>query len=163
MPFPPPGDLPNPGIKPRSPILQEDSLPSEPPGKPKNIGVGSLSLLHGIFSTQESNQGFLHCRQIFYQLSYQTLSHSRDFHGNQNRGGKETLLWSFCGVDMFYVRLAMSHSHLTPQISRHVGKSPPSLVSKKWGLECSPLLVFCSHRSLITREKIVTLGGKQLI
>ena len=31
---PPPGDLPNPGIKPRSPILQADSLPSEPSGKP---------------------------------------------------------------------------------------------------------------------------------
>ena len=34
LPFPPPGDLPNPGIKPRSPALQADSLPSEPPGKP---------------------------------------------------------------------------------------------------------------------------------
>ena len=32
-PFPSPGDLPNPGIKPRSPALQADSLPSEPPGK----------------------------------------------------------------------------------------------------------------------------------
>ena len=32
-PFPFPGDLPNPGIKPRSPILQADSLPAEPPGK----------------------------------------------------------------------------------------------------------------------------------
>ena len=31
---PPPGDLPNPGIKPRSPTLQVDSLPSEPPGTP---------------------------------------------------------------------------------------------------------------------------------
>ena len=31
---PPPGDLPNPGIETRSPTLQEDSLPSEPPGKP---------------------------------------------------------------------------------------------------------------------------------
>ena len=30
LPFPPPGDLPNPGIKPRSPTLQVDSLPSEP-------------------------------------------------------------------------------------------------------------------------------------
>jgi len=28
------GDLPNPGIKPKSPELQTDSLPSEPPGKP---------------------------------------------------------------------------------------------------------------------------------
>ena len=33
LPCPPPGDLPNPGIKPRSLALQEDSLPSEPPGK----------------------------------------------------------------------------------------------------------------------------------
>ena len=34
-PFPPPGDLHNPGIKPGSPTLQVDSLPSEPQGKPK--------------------------------------------------------------------------------------------------------------------------------
>ena len=34
LPFPSPRDLPNPGIKPRSPTLQADSLPSEPPGKP---------------------------------------------------------------------------------------------------------------------------------
>ena len=33
-PFPSPGDLPKPGIEPRSPALQVDSLPSEPPGKP---------------------------------------------------------------------------------------------------------------------------------
>ena len=45
--FPPPGDHPNPGFKPRSPALQVDSLPAEPPGKPKNTGVGSLSLLQG--------------------------------------------------------------------------------------------------------------------
>ena len=63
------GILPISGIKPRSPELQADSLPSEPPGKPKDTGVGSLFLLQGIFPTQESNQGFLHCRQILYQLS----------------------------------------------------------------------------------------------
>ena len=34
-PFPSPGDLPNPEIKPTSPALQADSLPAEPPGKPK--------------------------------------------------------------------------------------------------------------------------------
>ena len=69
-PFPSPGDLANPGIEPRSPALQADSLPAEPQGKPKNTGVGSLSLLQGIFRTQESNRGLLHCRQILYQLSY---------------------------------------------------------------------------------------------
>ena len=35
LPFPSPGDLPNPGIEPGSPVLQADALPSEPPGKPK--------------------------------------------------------------------------------------------------------------------------------
>ena len=37
----------------------------------QNTGVGSLSLLQGIFLTQESNWGLLHCRRILYQLSYQ--------------------------------------------------------------------------------------------
>ena len=52
-PLPSPGDLPNPGIEPRSPELQVDSLPAEPQGKPKNAGVGSLPLLQRIFPTQE--------------------------------------------------------------------------------------------------------------
>ena len=42
--------------------------PWNSPGQ--NTGVGSLSHLQGIFPTQESNQGLLHCRQILYQLSY---------------------------------------------------------------------------------------------
>ena len=41
--------------QPRAAALQMGSLPSEPPGKPKNTGVGSLSLLQGNFLTQESN------------------------------------------------------------------------------------------------------------
>ena len=69
--FPSPGHPPTPGIKPRSPTLQVDSLLSEPPGKPKNTEVGRLALLQGIFPTQELNRGLLHCRQILYQLSYQ--------------------------------------------------------------------------------------------
>ena len=59
-PFPSPEDLPNPGIEPSSPTLQEDSLPSKPPGELKNTGVGSLSLLQDIFPTQELNLGLLH-------------------------------------------------------------------------------------------------------
>ena len=39
-------------------------LPAEPQGKPKNIGVGSLSLFQGIFSTRGSNPGLPHCRRI---------------------------------------------------------------------------------------------------
>ena len=69
--FPSPGDRPNPGIEPRSPTLQVNSLPGEPQRKPKNTGVGSLSLLQQIFLTQEVNQSLLHCRWILYQLSYE--------------------------------------------------------------------------------------------
>ena len=43
--------------------------PWNSPGQ--NTGVGNLSLLQGIFPTQESNQGLLHCSQILYQLSYE--------------------------------------------------------------------------------------------
>ena len=70
LPCPLPGDLPNSGIKLRSLTLLADSLPSEPPGKPKNSGVGSLCLLQGNFLTQELNWGLLHCRWILNQLSY---------------------------------------------------------------------------------------------
>ena len=40
LPFPSPGDLPDPGIKPRSPALQADPLPSEPPV----LSLGSVQL-----------------------------------------------------------------------------------------------------------------------
>ena len=46
-----------------------DSLPSEPPGKPKKTGVGSLSLFQRIFLTQELSQGLLHCGWIFFTSS----------------------------------------------------------------------------------------------
>jgi len=42
--------------------------PWNSPGQ--NTGVGSLSLLQGIFPTQGSNPGLPHCRQILYQLSH---------------------------------------------------------------------------------------------
>ena len=67
----PPGDLPKLGIKAKSPTLQANSLPSEPPGKPKETGVGSPTLLQGILPAQKLNWGLLYCRRILYQLSYQ--------------------------------------------------------------------------------------------
>ena len=45
LPCPPPGDLPNPGIEPRSPALQVDSLPSEPPGKLGSITCNEIVLM----------------------------------------------------------------------------------------------------------------------
>ena len=84
LPCLPPGDLSNPGIASRSPALQADSLPSEPPGKPKFTEVGSLSLLQGNLPTQESNWGLLqtgvkNLGQILYQLSYPGSSYTEHY------------------------------------------------------------------------------------
>ena len=53
------------------PTLQSHGLcsPWNSPGQ--NTGVGSRSLLQGIFPTHGSNPGLLHCRQILYQLNHQ--------------------------------------------------------------------------------------------
>ena len=91
---PPPGDLPDPGIEPlsltspalvggvsntsatkvkvaqSSPTLRPHVIYSPWTSPDQNIGVGSLSLLQGIFPTQGSNPGLPHCRQILYQLSH---------------------------------------------------------------------------------------------
>ena len=45
LPFPSPGDLPNPGIEPRSPTLEADALTSEPPGKPQSDSVINIYIL----------------------------------------------------------------------------------------------------------------------
>ena len=55
LPFPSPEDLPNPGIKPRSPALQADSLPPEPTGKAQ-VGDGGLSnCREGCYSGQKNH------------------------------------------------------------------------------------------------------------
>ena len=73
---PPPGDLPNPGIKPRSPALQADSLLSEPIGKPNVNGNWLKSMINSSFSFSHKsiwtfNSTFLYLHRISYlpQLS----------------------------------------------------------------------------------------------
>ena len=80
LPCPPPGDLPNPGIEPIS--LMPPALSGRflrwPPAEP--TGVGSYFLLQGIFLTQGSNPGLLHCKHILDHLSHQgstCLFHTR--------------------------------------------------------------------------------------
>ena len=51
LPFPSPGDLPDTGIEPRSPALQADALPSEPPGKPRETHVNAAEQLNDLTST----------------------------------------------------------------------------------------------------------------
>ena len=81
-------------------------LPAESPGKLKNTGVGSLSLLQQIFLTQESNQGLLHCRQSLYQLSYQgspiTIEENREgtvfSEISQREKDKYCMIYLVCGI-----------------------------------------------------------------
>ena len=72
-------DLPNPGIEPRSTILQVDYLPAEPPGKPKNTGEGSLSLLQR--SSWPRNWTRVSCIAGGFFTSWAT------------RGKLETIIW----------------------------------------------------------------------
>ena len=67
------GIFPTQGWNPGYLALQVDSLWAEPPGKPKNPAVGSLSPFQVNFPTQELNRGLLHCRRMLYQLSYQGI------------------------------------------------------------------------------------------
>ena len=81
LPCPTPENLPYQGIEPGSPALQADSLPTELSGPTrvlcpwnslgKNTGVGCHFLLQGVFPTEGSNLGLLHCRQSLYHLSHQ--------------------------------------------------------------------------------------------
>ena len=59
LPFPSPGDLPDPGIESRSPALQADALPSEPPGKPHALlyeDKQGPTVYHGVlYSISDNN------------------------------------------------------------------------------------------------------------
>ena len=56
LPFPSPGDLPEPGIEPRSPILQADTLTSAPPGKPQNLEIKMESQINSLETRIEMMQ-----------------------------------------------------------------------------------------------------------
>ena len=62
LPFPSPGDLPNPAIEPRSPALQADALNSEPPGKPiityQRGGEGHAPLLVSLVMDESMGHQF---------------------------------------------------------------------------------------------------------
>ena len=53
LPFPSPGDLPDPGIEPRSPALETDALTSKPPGKKKTKQVPDKPLLYAMALLKE--------------------------------------------------------------------------------------------------------------
>ena len=131
LPCPPPGDLPYPGIEPRSPALQVDSLPSEPPGKPKNTGVGCHFLLQGNFPTQGWNPHLLPL--LHWQVDSSPLVSHLDSPAGVGRGQQKGL----CG---------------------RTGESP--LMSLGWRPGCGTQASRGSeHRSLAGGEKRTGVSG----
>ena len=75
----------------------------------KNTGMGSLSLLQGIFLMQESNRGLLHCRWILYQLSHQ---------GKPMNSWKQMEVFRrWEGMSWYVQKFTQAHSHLGFQSS----------------------------------------------
>ena len=92
--------------------------PWNSPGQ--NTGVGSLSLLQGIFPTQESNPGLLHCRWVLHQLSHQgrprilewvTYPFSRGSSWARNRTRVS------CITGRFFTNWAIREAHIVTRVA----------------------------------------------
>ena len=70
----------------------------------KNTGVGCHSLLQGIFLTQGSNLGLLHCRQILYLLSHQgrVILGSKELRGSSSSADHRAVLRVSQIVSIFF-------------------------------------------------------------
>ena len=100
--------------------LQSHGLYSQRNSPGQNTGVGSLSLLQGIFPTQEVNLDLLHCKQILYPLSYNRSSRilewvaypfSREYSRPRNWTGVSCIAGGFF-TNWAMREAIMYHSHL---------------------------------------------------
>ena len=96
-----------PETEPRSPALQADSSPAEPQGKPKNTGVGILSLLQRIVPTQEWNQGLLHCRRDSLPTEL-SGKHEPVINSLQTSIGPQITLWGA----LVHTNFKKKHTHI---------------------------------------------------
>ena len=85
MPFLSPGDLPDPGVEPRSPALQADALSSEPPGKPWMSPADVGNLISGSSAFSKSS------RNIWKFLANVLLQPGLDFEHNLTRDTPESV------------------------------------------------------------------------
>ena len=95
LPFPPPGDLPYPGMEPRSPALQADSLPAEPPGKPENEfhiinlpvywDLGLLIIPGDFFFPQEKMESVYTIQQMWLHNASQRLCYQSPENSSPDR------------------------------------------------------------------------------
>ena len=104
LPYPSPGDLPNPGIELATPALQEDSLPSEPPGKMWKISIlnSEFWVLYHLGSYQEAwqpNLGFEETlrkgilKDIWAEKRKQCIEEFRDLQQQAKAGRGIWVIW----------------------------------------------------------------------
>ena len=109
LPFPPPGDLPNLGIKPKSLALQADSLPSEPPGKPQipdqRVGVRNF---HAFF--------FFQSGAILYSLHQKPP----EFWRLTTLCASELFYFGPASWEMWFLIVVLSHLSLTISDVEHL-------------------------------------------
>ena len=87
--------------------------PWDSPGE--NTGVGSLSLLQGIFPTQGSHPSLLHCRQILYHLSHQGSLLQRIFSTQESNQG-----FLHCRKIIYRLSYLKAHNIFCAQLLHHV-------------------------------------------
>ena len=113
--------------------------PRNSPGQ--NTGVGSRSLLQGIFTTQGSNPGLPHCRKILYQLSHQ---------GNLMLGAlKNVLMIQFSNLLTFTACWSISQCSSSPRCFVAQSLTPVWLFVPPWTAACQAPLSFTSSWSLL--------------
>ena len=108
----PPGDLHNPGIEPRSPTLQVESLPSEPPGKPQTLEWVAYPFSRG--SSRPRNQTRFTCNAgEFFAVFVGCVLHWRWF-----------LIWNFPGGASGKEPTCQCRRHKRREFDSCVGKIP---------------------------------------
>ena len=96
LPFPSPGDLPDPGIKPRSPALQADALTSEPPGKPRTVVIKLYFIPQGSSAGRDmvERKTFVICVCGHLQSFSKGSSQPRDRSQVSHIAGRRFNLWA---------------------------------------------------------------------
>ena len=87
----------------------------------QNTGMGSLSLLHGIFPTQGSNPGLLHCRQILYQLSHKRSPRTLEwvaFHFSSRSSWPRNQTGVSCIAGKFFTHWGLSLTSLSTSMGK---------------------------------------------
>ena len=95
LPFPSPGDFPDPGIKPGSPALQADALPSEPPGKQIYLKMGTIKDRNSkdLTEAEEIKKGWQEYTELYRKYFNYLDNHDGDHSSRARHPGK----WSQLG------------------------------------------------------------------